>query len=133
MCPWYYLYFCRGHRYGYLLPVLFYNISLGVALLLVAHSTTHLHTAVPLVVTIFVMYVRVNSSHTGRLRWKEEWTIKEGEKKGEVDKAKAREKILAWWKDMRAEYRVSGDKVKPVCAPPPPCHPFPFYLCYTHP
>ncbi|CAM9828340.1 unnamed protein product, partial [Pylaiella littoralis] len=44
-------------------------------------------------------------------KWKEEWEFKDGDKKGQVDKGKAREKILGWWKDMRSEYRVAVKNV----------------------
>ncbi|CAB1096150.1 unnamed protein product [Ectocarpus sp. CCAP 1310/34] len=36
-------------------------------------------------------------------KWREEWTFKEGSRKGELDKARAREKVKGWWTDMRAE------------------------------
>ena len=45
-------------------------------------------------------------------RWKQEWTFTEGPRKGEVDKDRARERIEGWWKDMRAEYRVSCEEGK---------------------
>ncbi|CAB1111924.1 unnamed protein product [Ectocarpus sp. CCAP 1310/34] len=43
-------------------------------------------------------------------KWREEWTFKEGSRKGELDKARAREKVKGWWTDMRAECRDAKKK-----------------------